>query len=164
MNYWVKWNISYYLVWLDRQPTRLSNPELSAFHEMTGIPKYPASWRKYWEAAVVRPKCSLIFYFVTTKKYSGSSWRKMMFLLATTNCQNSLSLSFPQISKLLFFKLLSKIWRSFKFLFKNICCSIFTYLSCRLLSSRCYPGKFRKDFWEWLKRYEIDLMLERTNM
>ena len=63
-----------------RQPTRLSNPELSAFHEMTGIPRYPASWRKYWEAAVVRPKCSLIFYFITAKKNLGSCWRKIMFL------------------------------------------------------------------------------------
>ena len=36
-------------------PTLRSKPELSAFQEMTGMPMYPASCRKYCEAAVVRP-------------------------------------------------------------------------------------------------------------
>ena len=44
--------------------TLLSRPELSAFQEMTGIPRYSASWRKYWDAAVVRPKCSLRFRII----------------------------------------------------------------------------------------------------
>ena len=33
----------------------LSKPELSAFQAMTGIPRYPASWSRYWDEAVERP-------------------------------------------------------------------------------------------------------------
>ena len=51
------------------------------------------------------------------------------------------------------------------FLLKNICCLIITCLSCRLLLSRCYPGKFRTDFLEWLKTHEMWCILtyERIN-
>ena len=44
-----------------------SNPALSAFHAMTGIPKKPAIWRKYWEAAVLLPNSSvLVKYNIAT--------------------------------------------------------------------------------------------------
>ena len=37
-----------------------SNPVLSAFQAMTGIPRNPAIWRKYCEAAVDLPNFSVL--------------------------------------------------------------------------------------------------------
>ena len=129
----------------DKPPTRLSNPELSAFHEMTGIPKYPASWRKYCEAAVVRPKCSLKFYFIITKEQLRNLLKKnhvsQLQQTVKIHCHfhhHKLPNCWFANAKIFFFK------------FRNICSKIFTCLSCRLLSSHCYPGKSRTDFWVWL--------------
>lgn len=44
--------------WSEDWEALLSSPELSAFHAITGMPKYPANCRKYWADAVLLPYCS----------------------------------------------------------------------------------------------------------
>jgi hypothetical protein len=48
-----------------------SSPELSAFQEMTGMPRYPASWKKYWTEAVERPNFSLLKRYMIADTLRG---------------------------------------------------------------------------------------------
>lgn len=76
-----------------------SSPALSAFHAITGIPKNPAIWRKYWDAAVCLPNCSvLVKYSIATLPFE-TCWHKMSviskkyYLKLKTKCQKALSLN-----------------------------------------------------------------------
>ena len=47
-------------IYFTRRSRAFSSPVLSAFHAMTGMPRKPAIWRKYCEAAVDRPNFSVL--------------------------------------------------------------------------------------------------------
>ena len=53
-----------------------SNPVLSAFHAMTGIPRNPAICKKYCEAAVERPNFSVFVKYKIAALPFDNCWHK----------------------------------------------------------------------------------------